>query len=71
MPIEEFAPGFGVCSPDSLGGRSAENTFVLAFEAACIGVPDVAVEAVFVVVAHEALVIDLVPERGRSVQQVP
>jgi len=55
-----------------LGGGRAENGFVCAFESAGIGVPHAFVlEVVFVVVAHEALVIDLVPESGRSVQQVP
>ncbi|ERJ04706.1 hypothetical protein HLRTI_003351 [Halorhabdus tiamatea SARL4B] len=52
------------------GGR-AENAFVFAFELAGIGVPHIfALEAVFVVVAHEALVIDFVPESSTSVQQV-
>ena len=71
LVLEERTPRFGVCSPDSLGGGRAENVFVCAFESAGIGVPHVALEAVLVVVPHEAFVVDFVPESGGSVQQVP
>ena len=69
--LEERAPRFAVCSPDSLGSGRAENIFVFSFESTGIGVPHVALEAVLVVVAHEALVVYLVPESGTRVQQVP
>jgi hypothetical protein len=52
------------------GGGHTENTFVLAFETACLGVPHIAPEAVLVVVSHEAFVVDFVAESGGSVQQV-
>ena len=50
LVLEEPAPRFAVCSPDSLSGGRSENVFVSAFEFAGIGVPHVALEAVFVVV---------------------
>jgi hypothetical protein len=71
LVLEEPVLRFGVCSPDSLSGGRAKNVFVFAFESTSIGVPYVALEAVFVVVSHEALVVDFVPESGGSVQQVP
>jgi hypothetical protein len=71
LVLKERPPRFGVCSPDSLSGGRAENAFVFAFELACIGVPYVALETVLVVVPHEALIVDFVPESGGSVQQVP
>ena len=68
---KERSPRFGVCSPDSPGSGRAENAFVFAFELAGIGVPHAFIlEAVFAAVAHQALVIDFVPESGTRVQQV-
>jgi hypothetical protein len=72
LRIEEPAPRFTVFANDLLSGGRIKNAFVFAFETACIGVPHViALEAVLVVVPHEAFVIDLIPESGGSVQQVP
>ncbi len=68
---EERPPCLTVCRNHLLGGGRTENAFVLAFELAGIGVPHVTLKAVFVVVPHQSLVVDFVPERGRSVQQLP
>ncbi|EMA60873.1 hypothetical protein C468_12417 [Halorubrum kocurii JCM 14978] len=68
--MEEPAPRLAVLPYHLLGGGRAEYAFIFAFEVACIGVPHVAFEPVFVVVPHEALIIDFVPESGGSVQEV-
>ena len=68
---EERPPGFAVLADHLLGGRRAEDALVLAFQRSSWGIPDIFVlEAVFVVVADEAFVVDLVPESGGSVQQI-
>ena len=68
---EEPAPRFAILSNHLLGGGRAKHAFVFAFESACVGVPDIALEAILIVVPHEALEINFVPESGGSVQQVP
>ncbi len=47
---EESTPRFAVLPYDLLSGGRTENSFVLAFESASIGVPHVALEAVLIVV---------------------
>ena len=68
---EEPAPRFAILSNHLLGGGRAKRAFVFAFESACVGVPDIALEVILIVVPHEALEINFVPESGGSVQQVP
>jgi hypothetical protein len=54
-----------------LGGGRVKNAFISVFNFISVNVPDIALEAVFVVVAYEALVADLVPESATRVQHIP
>ena len=68
---EEPAPCFAILCNHLLGGGRTNYAFVFTFESACVGVLHIALKAIFIVVPHEALEVDFVPESGGSVQQFP